>query len=332
MRNVVIAIVLGLSAIAAVLVVTEHHAVRDLRAASRHEPMVRVSVRSDRTWSNGLRIIDATYRSPYGRAMDLKILAPHHHGRALPFVWRFAPSFWARAPRCQPFTQSQPARWGFVYACVSIDDRTGWKGDHAFGDPRSLREALRLRATVEHLVHAQASQEVVIGSSASSVDALDAIGIEPRRFRAAIIFDSPSNLAARYWDLSHGPRSHTTPEYGGPPTGVRRAAYVNRSPMARLPTLAASSTELRFYLSRTDPVACDPQQMPTFLRLLAGDRGAPVPVMVGGWQHGRGWSRYAGYELRRLGIAPRAASVRLPDFHLVGDGAARQIGCARTLH
>jgi len=332
MRTWILAAAVGVVAACALLVVTEHQSVRVLRAASRHEQLVHLVVRSDRTSAYGLRVIDATYLSPYGRAMDVKLFAPRRHGRRLPFVWRFAPSFWARAPKCQPFTRGQPARWGFVYACVSIDDRTGRRGDHAFGDPRALREALRLRAAVEQVVHAQPTQEVLLGSSASSVDALDAIGIEPRRFQAAIIFDSPANLAARYWDLSKGPQAHTRPEYGGPPTGARRSEYINRSPIARVRSLSRTTTDLHFYLSRTDPVACDPQQMPLFLRLLAHDRGRPVPVMVGAWRHGTGWSRYAAYELRRLGIAPHSAPVSIPDFHLVGAGAESRVGCSPALH
>ncbi|MGI9117789.1 MAG: hypothetical protein ACR2JV_09195 [Gaiellales bacterium] len=321
----------GLLAIAVLAVATERGSVRELRAASRHEPVVGARVRGDRTRSDGLRVIDATYRSPYGRPMDIKVYAPARHRGALPFVWRFAPSFWQQAPRCQPFTRGQPARWGFVYACVGVDDRTGWAGDHAFGDPRALREALRLRATVEQLVRARASEELVIGSSASSVDALDAVGIEPRRFSAAIIFDSPANLAARYWDLSSVPRAHTTPEYGGPPTGPRRRSYIDRSPIARVRTLATSPTEFRFYLSRTDAVACDPQQMPRFLHLLARDRHRAVPVMVGAWQHGTGWTYYAGYEMQRLGIAPPTVPVAPPEVHRVTASPTSRVGCSSAL-
>ena len=332
MRKLIAILVLCLSIGGLGVVLAEHTSVGDVRAANKHEPLVHAQIVHDRTRGNGLRIVDATYVSPYGRRMQIKVLAPRAPGRTLPFVWRFAPSFWARAPRCQPFTRSEPARWHFVYVCVSIDDRSGRVGDHAFGDPKALREALRLRGAIEQIVKAEASKEIIIGSSASSVDALDAVGIEPHRFQTAVIFDSPTNLAARYWDLSKGPRKHTVVEYGGPPTGSRRGAYLNRSPIARLKPLAATSTDLRFYMSRTDQVACDPQQMPVFLHLLARDRGTNIPVMMGTWQHGLGWSDYAAYEMRRLGIAPATTPVNVPEVRIVRDGGSEHFGCSLTLH
>ena len=65
MRKLIAILVLCLSIGGLGVVLAEHTSVGDVRAANKHEPLVHAQIVHDRTWGNGLRIVDATYVSPY---------------------------------------------------------------------------------------------------------------------------------------------------------------------------------------------------------------------------------------------------------------------------
>lgn len=276
--------------------------------AAGAQPTVRII--DDSTAFSGLRTVQATYHTRYGHDVPLRVLLPIFTPGRLPWVWRLSPVFWMRTgDSCQPFTDAQPARWHFVYVCAAIDTRSGDDGDHAYGDPEAIVDALQLRRVLPELLGTQPTTHTVLGSSASSVNALNAVALAPKLFKTALIFDAPVDLAARYWQLTPAQKRRTTLDYGGPPVGALKRAYADRSPVAHIPELAASPTDLRFFLSRHDTISCTPRQLPRLLALLAQPRerqGRPLGVALGEWRHGSAWQTYTPFELQRIGIAPAA--------------------------
>jgi hypothetical protein len=134
----------------------------------------------------------------------------------------------------------------------------------------------------------------------------------PRLLAGVVVFDAPTDLAARYYALSgirHGAylQQLMRREVGGDPS-VAPGEYRSRSPIWFAGRIASSHVPVELWWSRRDRVVVDqPTQSGRLYRLIRRlNPRAPVRQVVGNWPHMAAMASYRALPrvLRWLGLLP----------------------------
>jgi hypothetical protein len=264
----------------------------------------------------GVRVWVVRYRTYDGRVRRVFVDLPAWYGPArhplIPLVIS-AHGRQARAQANSALWGQLPAQGGFAVANPEGQGRV--LQDESWGYQGQIADLARMPSLLDKALpwlRVDRRRVFAVAGSMGGQESLLLLARFPRLLAGVVVFDAPTDLAARYYALGgirDGAYLQTLmrQEVGGTPS-VSPDEYKVRSPIWFADKIAFSRVPVEFWWSRRDRVVVDqPTQSGRLYRLIRRlNPRAPVGQVVGNWPHMAAMTAYRALPrvLRWLGLLP----------------------------
>ena len=224
-----------------------------------------------------------------GRVRGLRVSYPRvPPRRRIPLVLAFHGA--GGRASCDTVFGDTPGRYGFIVAC--LDGQGVRSRGYSYAAPQHLRDHSRIVTLLRERLpglRIDWTRVIAAGGSMGGQEALVFGARYPQLVSTIVAMDAPTDLAARFWQLSRERQLAIYTECLGTPA-LAEDCFAERSPLTYAPALAGSSQTLLLYWSTKDSLS-GASQSPALARAIhAANPNRSFLLRIGAWRHGGAWS------------------------------------------